>query len=254
MRVRIEGESTAARSVRSYLEKHGAAVTDGPADVYVLIEPSETGSVELDTIVCPLEASILKHLNDLVACPIVLQLAKMGKVTADNRIVIRIPDQVEREAEIAIFRGIAEHLGREAAIPATAVEPSKRPNAREWVKSKWSYVAIVLLAVACLIIGLIFAGKLHAETPDAPPMPISIEDREAVKDLQLRAQDAVIRQKDAETRRAEAQLDLEHSEHDRDGFNAQIRAKTEELLKKYAPDGKWEITPQFGWQLKKGTP
>ena len=251
MRVRIEGESTAALSVRSYLEKHGAAVTDGPADVYVSIEPSETSHVELDTIACPLQASLLKHLNALVPCPVTLHLAKTGQVTADNRIVICIPLGVEPDAEIAVFRGIAEHLGRAPAY----TEPSESLNFFQWATRKWQHVAIVLLAIACLIL-VVF--QLRGETPDAEakaePKPISIEDREAVKDLQLRAQDAVIRQKDAETRRAEAQLDLEHAERDRDGFNAQIRAKTEEFLKKYAPDGKWEITPQFGWQLKKGMP
>ena len=48
--------------------------------------------------------------------------------------------------------------------------------------------------------------------------------------------------------------EIEHAQRDLDSVNAQIRAKTEELTKKYAPSGKWEITPLFGWTKKGATP
>ena len=58
MRVRIEGNSLPAKTIRAYLEKHGAAVTEGLADLTIVIEQTArvdlgTSHVELDTIPCP---------------------------------------------------------------------------------------------------------------------------------------------------------------------------------------------------------
>ena len=248
MRVKIEGDSTPARSIRSYLEKHGAAVTDGVADLAVVVEQSFSSHVELDTIPCPLQAALLKHLSRSIRSSIIVHMEKTGQVTADDRIIVRIPSDptIEQDVEIAVFRGIAEFLGR--AEQQQAMQPPKLPR-DPWHKSvirRWkapSATAAVLLVVA-LIFVLAFSG--HAETDEQQPKPISIEDREAVKDLQIKAQDAVIREK-------QAQIDLEHAQHDLDTFNAQIRAMTEVLVKRYAPSGDWQITPAFSW-AKKGKP
>lgn len=259
MRVKIEGDSLPARSIRTYLEKHGAAVvTEGKAQITIVIEsfPAVTdNSIELDTIPCNLQASLVKHLSKLVPCPVVLSLEKTGVVKNDDRVVIRIPElsQIESPAEIAIYRGVAEFLGR---APQERREPNPAKAAFETnpVKGLLGFASVVIF-VTVVVMGLFFLFGGHALGAEDPaPKAVSIEDREAVKDLQIKASDAVIRQFDAERRIAEARLDLEHAERDRDTFNAQIRVKTEELVKKYAPDGKWQITPTFTWELKKGTP
>ncbi len=262
MRVRIEGDSLPAKTIRAYLDKHGAAVTDGLSDLTVVIEQTArvelgTSHVELDTIPCPLEAALLKHLSRLVNASIVVYMERTGTVTTDNRVIVRIPldPRIERDAEIAVFRGVAEFLGRSAELAPT---PPKDPWCRT-IAARFNSLARAMTAIALTAIALIVAMSLaafgrpqDAEKPD-DPKPISIEDREAVKDLQIKAQDAAIREKSAEAMRAEAELEIEHAQRDLESVNAQIRAKTEELTKKYAPSGKWEITPVFGWTKKGAT-
>jgi hypothetical protein len=262
MRVRIEGNSLPAKTIRAYLEKHGAAVTEGLADLTVVIEQTArvelgTSHVELDTIPCPLETALLKHLSRLVNASIIVYMERTGTVTTDNRVVVRIPldPRIERDAEIAVFRGVAEFLGR-SAEPAPTPAPPKEPWYRT-VAARFNPLATMMGAIALIVaIFITLAVFGRAQSADAPddPKPISIEDRETVKDLQIKAQDAAIREKSAEAIRAQAELEIEHAQRDLDSVNAQIRAKTEELTKKYAPSGKWEITPLFGWTKKGAAP
>jgi len=261
MRVRIAGDSLSAKTIRAYLEKHGAAVTDGLADLTVVIEQisyadSGPSRVELDTIPCPLEQALLKHLSRLVRSSILVYMEKTGHVTTDNRIIVRIPSDpaIERDAEIAVFRGVAEFLGRAAEEEQKALGARKRDPWYRTVGQRLNPLATMMALIALLAaIMIVMAVAGRADSSDMPK-PISIEDREAVKDLQIKAQDAVIREKSAEAQRAQAELEIEHAQRDLDNFNAQIRAKTEELVKKYDPSGKWQITPAFGWVEKGVTP
>jgi hypothetical protein len=79
------------------------------------------------------------------------------------------------------------------------------------------------------------------------PKPISVEDRESVKTLQITAYQAVSRLKDARIQKLEAEKALATAEQDLKDANRLIDETTEALLKRYGAGADWKLDADFHW-------
>lgn len=117
----------------------------------------------------------------------------------------------------------------------------------------------ILIALTCCVL------TLGAQSPlvwgEQPPTPLTVEEREQIKDCQIEAYQALVRVKDAEKRReeaeklkAQAQLDYEHATKDLDAANARIDGEKNKIVekRKVSPE-LWDIDPKFEWIHKGAT-
>ena len=167
MRIKIIGESDCARATRGLLRQAGFAVTEFlPADAvthapvagYVITieevagvalqvsesryrgarpeneRPPENGAagIHIDSIACPLEAAILRHVTELSKLPVVLDRPG-GVVHSDREIRLTVPASAEQQhaVEFGVLRGLLElvepaRLGGQAKHSAATAAPSKK--------------------------------------------------------------------------------------------------------------------------------
>ena len=161
MRIKIIGESDCAKATRGLLRQAGFAVTEFlPADAvthaqvagYVITieedsrvalpvssgirnqarheneRPPESGAacIHIDSIECPLEAAILKHVTELSSLPVVLDRPG-GVVHSDREIRLTVPASPEQQhaVEFGVLRGLLE-LVQPAKHSAATAAPSKK--------------------------------------------------------------------------------------------------------------------------------
>lgn len=82
------------------------------------------------------------------------------------------------------------------------------------------------------------------------PQPVTAEDRERVKDLQILAHEAVERINKAEAEKQKAEVDRLRAEMDLMRLNAQIERVRDELYRAYKAGDTWEFEPNkntFKW-------
>lgn len=121
MRVRVIGDMDAAAVLRGYLVKDGTVALwkegDPPPDCTVTLESGE--GFYFDSIDCPLEDSIFRHVRDLAQSHI--EIRTKGGVQSDNAIRIVFPASESRAIELGVLRGFADFAGpkRSVADPAT---------------------------------------------------------------------------------------------------------------------------------------
>jgi hypothetical protein len=127
MRVKIIGENDCARAARGLLRQAGFAVTEflpadavtqGPLAGYVItiVEDARADKIYVDSIDCPLEAAILKHITQLSKHPVVVNRPG-GLVHSDREIGLIVPQDEEEKlaVEFGVLRGLLE-LGTPAKI------------------------------------------------------------------------------------------------------------------------------------------
>lgn len=160
------------------------------------------------------------------------------------------------ERSIVVVAAALNRCHTPAEIVPALVESSK---VLDWIKARIyraaaSRIWLQLWRAMVLAALVLIAFELKAEQPRNPSAPksISVEDQNAVKDLRITAYEALTRLKDAETRRAQADLDADRAQRDLDLANARITTRTAELRTKYgAPEALFEINPRLEWIPKK---
>jgi hypothetical protein len=232
MRIRVLGECDTAKAVRGLLSQAGYLLSDGRANYTVHLEEVPGASrIVFDSIDCELERRIFRHTRDLIGQPIAMQTA--GGIQRDDEIRIVLPARgSERHAvELGILRGMLD------LIP---IAPSKRHPEKRWRATlAWG---LLLFLLGC---GTAFLAKAE-ETGQPEPAPIGLEERDAVKSLQLLAYKALVRLRDAEIESLKAQRDLADANRKIDEMAANIKVRLQ-------AGEDWELTPEFVWR-KKATP
>ncbi|PYU03577.1 MAG: hypothetical protein DMG33_16410, partial [Acidobacteria bacterium] len=96
--------------------------------------PPENGAagIHIDSIACPLEAAILRHVTELSKLPVVLDRPG-GVVHSDREIRLTVPASAEQQhaVEFGVLRGLLElvepaRLGGQAKHSAATAAPSKK--------------------------------------------------------------------------------------------------------------------------------
>ena len=92
---------------------------------------------------------------------------------------------------------------------------------------------------------------------EVKPKPVTIEDRQGIIDLRLKAYAVVVELKeyerriaDAEKLRALAQLELEHKQKELDLINQQIGKTVDEIKDKYKAHKDFDLNEKFEWITK----
>ena len=160
MRVKVIGESDCARATRGLLRQAGFAVTEflpaecvtlarlggqSPVAGYVItIEESAArpdlggagDHIHVDSVECPLEAAILRHITQLSKLPVVLDRPG-GVVHSDREIGLAVPGSLEEQqaVEFGVLRGLLELSGRvKSAEKAPASQPGSRfQRVKNWL-------------------------------------------------------------------------------------------------------------------------
>ena len=163
MRIKIIGESDCARATRGLLRQAGFAVTEFlpaecvtrrpprrallncPVAGYVIaIEEIPAGRdsgadgdrIHVDSVDCPLEAAILKHVTQLSKLPVVLDRPG-GAVHSDREIALSVPQDPEQQqaVEFGVLRGLLELSGRITSSAPAPPRPSTSlfQRAKNWL-------------------------------------------------------------------------------------------------------------------------
>ena len=168
MRIKVVGENDCARALRGLLRQAGFAVseflpTDPPRRVnapsagYVIsVVESEGGeNILFDSVDCPLEANILRHVTALSKLPVLLDRPG-GEVHSDREIRISVPacggEAQQLAVEFGVLRGLMDTVAVPTAVlgeaPSLRLEPPRlrRPQQAGWWKRIFSLVVLVALA------------------------------------------------------------------------------------------------------------
>ena len=137
MRVKIIGENDCAKAARGLLRQAGFAVTEvlpgeavlqGPLAGYVITieEIMGTDRIHIDSVDCPFEAALLKHITQLSKLPVVVDRPG-GVVHGDREIVLLVPASAEQQqaVEFGVLRGLLELNGQQKA--AEKALPQRAP-------------------------------------------------------------------------------------------------------------------------------
>ncbi|MGH9776556.1 MAG: hypothetical protein ACRD50_16615 [Candidatus Acidiferrales bacterium] len=138
MRVKIVGECTSAKSIRSLLRKAGIAVTEFlPADAVtklpsggylITIEESESPNIAFDSADSQLERNILRHVSLLSKLPVIVDRPG-GMVHSDCEIRLIVPrndSEQQIAVEFGVLRGLVDTIGnRGLSLP-------QPPSQKSW--------------------------------------------------------------------------------------------------------------------------
>jgi hypothetical protein len=136
MRVKIIGENDCAKATRGLLRQAGFAVTEflpadavtqGPIAGYVITIQEEAASerLHIDSVECPLEAAVLKHVTQLSKLPVVVDRPG-GVVHSDREIGLIVPASLEQQqaVEFGVLRALLELAGQKK--DAEKIAPAKK--------------------------------------------------------------------------------------------------------------------------------
>jgi hypothetical protein len=140
MRVKIIGENDCAKATRGLLRQAGFAVTEflpaeavtqGPLAGYAITIEEAAGAsrIHVDSVDCPLEAAILKHITQLSKLPVVVDRPG-GVVHSDREIALIAPASAEEQqaVEFGVLRGLLELSGQQKAAEKA------QPQRASWYK------------------------------------------------------------------------------------------------------------------------
>jgi hypothetical protein len=251
MRIRIAGDHEAARVLRSYLAKAGYALTESKsADYTVFLEEHGSPQIVFDSVDSELESRILRHVRDLTVTPISIWTA--GGIQSGREIRISFPPGDSRAVETGTLRAFLE------LIPVPQPIRGWRKKLAAWIAGAIVPLAITLIAVvwivqlAALFLPPAFAqAQQSALSPPPEPKPISLEDREATKTLQIDAYKTVVRMRSAQLMKAQSEKEELQAQYELEKINAQIDRLTAEIRKRSGADERdWDLTPEFKWKRK----
>jgi hypothetical protein len=148
MRIKVVGECETANALRGLLRRAGFAVVeflphevvrDLPSGGYVIhLVPCDSLAIGFDSVDSELEASILRHVTQLSARPVVVDRPG-GQIHSDREIRILVPEgdpQQTAAVEYGVLRGLMDMVKLKIpALPGQRVPSDLQPPKKSWWQS-----------------------------------------------------------------------------------------------------------------------